>query len=637
MEIQAVILAGGKGTRLSEVSGGLPKPLVPVCGISVLEHAIIRCAEHGITELLVLVYHMSDQIEEAIGDGQRFGVCITYVREHDQRGTFGALLDAIEFLKDEFLVIYADTVFDIDLKQFVKTFQERKDRTGASAQIFLHPNNHPHDSDLVEIDHSKLVKRIHPYPREHKPQIRNLVNAALYILSKKDLLNVPEYFHSGIFDIAKHFFPWCIDNRVPILGYVSTEYIKDMGTPDRLSRVELAISEGVLEKLARRSKKTAVFLDRDGTLIRLIPYLNKIEQIQLENGVTSALRKLNDSGFLSVIATNQPVVARGDLSLKQLDEIHAEIEQLIGVNGAYIDGIYYCPHHPEGGHVGEIRELKYKCDCRKPEVGLLKKASSDLDIDLCRSWMIGDSSCDISAGNNAGCATILIEQGSKGLDKPLIHFPDFAFANLEEASNFIVSDYPMLKRFFLKNLSRIVSRKRVLISGLSRSGKTTAASSLIRVLSELGFSAKLISLDSWLLDRSVRMKKTRFEERFDIVGMESILRTLEADSGVTYCRQYRRHPFSSEIGITVDQTIYNSEVVVVEGVACSLLDPSLLAPYLHFYVETDPEVRKARLTRKYINLGFNTEEIDRTVLQRACDEDRTVEKLKSNADGVLKC
>ena len=161
-------------------------------------------------------------------------------------------------------------------------------------------------------------------------------------------------------------------------------------------------------------KNKAIFLDRDGTINIDRHYLYKTEEFELLPGVAEAIKSINALGYLAIVVTNQPVIARGEVTVKQLEEIHNKMETLLGQKGAYIDALYYCPHHPDKGFIGEIPELKCDCMCRKPKPGLLLKAVNDFNIDLNQSWMIGDSSNDIGAGNSAGCKTVLIGSGDYG-------------------------------------------------------------------------------------------------------------------------------------------------------------------------------------------------------------------------------
>ena len=155
-----------------------------------------------------------------------------------------------------------------------------------------------------------------------------------------------------------------------------------------------------------KNKQRAIFLDRDGTINKYVGFLRNINDFELLPGASDAIKMINSSGYLAIVITNQPVIARGEVTFEELDEIHNKMETLLGNDGAYLDAIYYCPHHPHRGYDGEIPELKIDCDCRKPKPGLLFKAAKDFNIDLSKSWMIGDDDTDVEAGFNAGCRAI---------------------------------------------------------------------------------------------------------------------------------------------------------------------------------------------------------------------------------------
>ena len=125
--------------------------------------------------------------------------------------------------------------------------------------------------------------------------------------------------------------------------------------------------------------------------------------MELLPNVADAVKIINNSGYLAILVTNQPQIARGDVTFESLSLIHDKLETLLGAEGAYLDAIYYCPHHTDKGFEGERIEYKINCDCRKPKPGMLIKASDDFNIDLSASYMIGDSDRDIEAGENAGC------------------------------------------------------------------------------------------------------------------------------------------------------------------------------------------------------------------------------------------
>ncbi|MBQ7752340.1 MAG: HAD-IIIA family hydrolase, partial [Treponema sp.] len=188
-----------------------------------------------------------------------------------------------------------------------------------------------------------------------------------------------------------------------IFAYETPEYIKDMGTPDRYYETEADIKSGKVHARNLSQKQKAVFLDRDGTINKNCGFVTKPEQFELIPGAAEAVKKINKSGYLAIVITNQPVIARGDCTFEELALIHAKMETELGKEGAFIDGLYFCPHHTDKGFPGERPEYKCVCGCRKPKAGLFLQAAKDFNIDLSQSVMIGDSTKDIEAGNAAGC------------------------------------------------------------------------------------------------------------------------------------------------------------------------------------------------------------------------------------------
>ena len=188
-----------------------------------------------------------------------------------------------------------------------------------------------------------------------------------------------------------------------IYAYDTPEYIKDMGTPDRYYEVEKDIQIGKVKARNLSQKQKAIFLDRDGTINKYVGFLTKPEQFELLPGVAEAIKAINKSGYLAIVVTNQPVIARGDCTWEELQSIHDKMETLLGKEDAFVDAIYVCPHHKDKGFEGERPEYKFDCDCRKPKPGLLLQAAKDFNIDLSQSIMIGDNERDVQVGKNAGC------------------------------------------------------------------------------------------------------------------------------------------------------------------------------------------------------------------------------------------
>jgi histidinol-phosphate phosphatase family protein len=589
------ILAGGKGTRLKSRSGEMPKPLAMVCGFPILEHQIKLCCKYGFTEIALLVHHQFELIKDYFGDGSSLGASISYVVEKEPRGTAGALKDALFLMENRFLVLYADTYAEVDLKLFWDFDKEVK----SSGSLFLHPNSHPYDSDLVEIDKNDLsVKSIKPYPHPDDADYPNLVNAALYILDKKTLSKTVPM--KGKQDLAKDSFNKIIFNGLLLRGYVSCEYVKDMGTPDRLDAVESDIDRGIPNKLAAKSFRTAVFMDRDGVINHDVDHLSNPNDLMLIEGSDEAIRSLNKAGLLAIGVTNQPVIARGDATFKDIEAVHLRLGKMLGRNGAYLDEIYFCPHHPHKGFVGEIPELKVKCVCRKPSTGMIDEAVRNFNISRKGSWMIGDRTSDILAGKRSGLNTILVQTGYAGRDLQYQVEPDFIARNLKDAVDWINVGFSLVCREIIPMIPSLIGSRMVLIGGPSRTGKTSFARVLKEMLSISGTDVHLISLDGWLdPDRKANEGNgvlTRYKLDDFVNELEPILHSRH--------REILMHPsydsISGERLKDKEISIGPRDTLIVEGVV-SLLDPRLLKmSNSSIYIDLASDmVRKERAIYEY--------------------------------------
>ena len=414
--MKAVIMAGGKGTRIASVARDIPKPMIPIEGKPVLEHELECLREQGLTDVILTVSHLGHVIMDYFGDGsgispatgKPFGVKIEYYMEQEPLGNAGALFRLKDKLTEDFLLLNADAIFDIDFGRFVAHHREK----GGLVTLFTHPNSHPYDSGLILADEDGAVRQWLAKEDERPQWYRNRVNAGLHVLSPALLEEQPD---TPKIDLDRQLLK-------PLAGtgkmycYDSPEYVKDMGTPERYEGVCRDYAAGLVRTRNLRNKQRAIFLDRDGTINRYVGFLRDVGQFELLPGAAEAIRRINASGYLAIVVTNQPVIARGEVTREQLREIHDKMETLLGREGAYVDAIYYCPHHPHRGYPGEVAELKIDCGCRKPKPGLLLQAAEDYNIDLTKSWMIGDSENDVQAGRAAGCRTMRIgENGSASL------------------------------------------------------------------------------------------------------------------------------------------------------------------------------------------------------------------------------
>lgn len=423
--MKVVIMAGGKGTRISSIDNTIPKPMIKIEDKPVLEHEIECLRNQGFTDIIITVSHLSNIIMDYFGDGsgispatnKPFGVKIEYFVEKEPLGNAGALFKIKDKLIDDFLLLNADALFDVDFRRFVE-FHKAK---GALVTLFTHPNSHPYDSALIITDENGAVDKWITKEDKHPRYYRNRVNAGLHVLSPNVLkisVNTPKI------DLDRQLLR-------PLAGtgkmfcYDSPEYVKDMGTPDRYYAVCEDFRKGRVRSKNLINKQKAIFLDRDGTINKYVGFLKNIDQFELIDGVANAIKKINSAGYLAIVVTNQPVIARGEVTLEELNEIHNKMETLLGNDGAYLDAIYFCPHHPDKGYKGERIEFKCDCECRKPKPGMLFQAAKDFNIDLNQSWIIGDGENDINAGEAAGCKTALIGDKEYGQDVTVSGLKEF--------------------------------------------------------------------------------------------------------------------------------------------------------------------------------------------------------------------
>lgn len=409
--MKVVIMAGGMGTRIASINSEVPKPMIPILDKPILEYQIDCLREQGFSDIILVVGHLGQIIENYFGDGSKisaktgkpFGVHIKYIEEKEPLGTAGALYLLKDELTNDFLLLNGDIIFDVDVNRFYKFHKDK----GGVATLFSHPNNHPYDSGIIEADNNgKVINWFHK--EDKRLWYKNRVNAGLHIFSP---LILDKFKELKKVDLDREILKPLISYG-GLFVYDSPEYVRDMGTPDRFYSVIEDIKNGKVKARNLSHKQKAVFLDRDGTINKHIGFLRNIDDFQLINGVAEAIKKINESGYLAIIVTNQPVIARGEVTLKELENIHNKMETLLGEKGAYLDDIFFCPHHPDKGFEGERPEYKIDCDCRKPKPGMLLKAAEKYNIDFLKSWMVGDSKSDMEAGLNAGCKVAFIGENN---------------------------------------------------------------------------------------------------------------------------------------------------------------------------------------------------------------------------------
>ena len=410
--MKIVIMAGGRGTRIAEVNSEVPKPMIPIMNKPILEYEIECVKRQGYNDIILVIGYLGHVVQEYFGDGSRFGVSIEYIVEETPLGTAGALYFLKDKIQDDFLLLNGDIIFDVDIQRFYDAHKE----CGGKATILTHPNNHPYDSGIiVSDDQRRVLNWLHK--EDDRMWYQNRVNAGLHMLSPRIFQRFSTLKKMDLDrDVLK---PLIQEGELYI--YDSPEYIKDMGTPDRFYSVIEDMKSGKVENKNLSKKQKAVFLDRDGVINEYVGFLRDINDFRLMEGVAKAIKMINSSGYLTIVVTNQPVIARGEVTLEGLKEIHNKMETLLGQEGAYVDAIYYCPHHPDRGFEGERPEYKIECECRKPKPGMLLQAAEKYHINLSESYMVGDGIIDMDAGKAAGCKLVMV--GDKEYEGAK-HYPD---------------------------------------------------------------------------------------------------------------------------------------------------------------------------------------------------------------------
>jgi D,D-heptose 1,7-bisphosphate phosphatase len=429
-----VIVAGGKGLRLLPLFPGLPKALVPIGGKPILAHQLELAGACGIRSVTILAGHLSEKIVGFVGDGAAFGLKVRVMVESEPLGSAGGLVEALDALPEDFFVLYGDVMVAVDLSRMAQFHLN----SNSDLTCLVHPNDHPLDSDLVEVDDHGQVTAIHAYPHPPDRDFVNLVNAALYVVRREALR--PWSGQTTRLDFTKDVMAGLLTGNAKIFAYRSTEYARDMGTPKRLKQVDADWRAGKIALSRSGCGRPAVFLDRDGTLNIDKGHLRRPQDLELFPGVGEALAALRQAGFSLVVLTNQSVIARGEATERDVAAIHRRLEWELGKRGAYLDGIYLCPHHPDSGFPGERSDLKVACDCRKPATGLVERACRELSIDASRSWMIGDQTRDVEMACRAGLRSILLQSSAVGRKENFQCNADHFAPDLKRAAELVLAD-----------------------------------------------------------------------------------------------------------------------------------------------------------------------------------------------------
>jgi len=628
--MQVVILAGGKGIRMGSITKDIPKPMIPLAGKPILEHQLEHAKRYDLDNIIILTGYRADVIRDYFKDGKTCGLNIKYNSDPFPLGTAGAVKRMEWELNKDFILIYGDTLMDIDLHSLVQFHQEKD----SIATLVVHPNDHPHDSDLLDMDEYNRVTAFYSKPHDKGSFHRNLVNAALYVLTPE----IFKYIEKDTFsDFGKDIFPGLVSAGLPVYAYNTTEYIKDIGTIRRLKEVEEDYLSGKIKKLNKSNKQKAVFIDRDGVINPESEPLDIPEKFKLLPGVEEALKTLNRSDYLAVVVTNQPIIAKGFASEKQIRKIHNYMEHILGEERAYLVRIYYCPHHPEKGYEGERKEYKVACKCRKPDIGMIEKAAIEMNIDLFQSFIIGDRTVDIKTGINSNLHTVLVRQGYAGEDKKYACRPDFMFKDLLEAVQFIVYGYDKLFNNVKAHLPASVLEGKenliITVGGLSRSGKSTFSAVVRKYLEQVGKQVKTLKLDNWLLSKAQRTPSMNVRDRYRYEVIEKDVKALLGGKRINLSRY---DPKTREITKNIDTILLTpKDVLMIDGVVALDHEYIRKTADVSFFTHVCEELRKSRFYNFYRYKSLSEEEIDTLYQSRIVNEVGIIEQSKKYAHHVV--
>ncbi|TSC96834.1 MAG: D-glycero-D-manno-heptose 1,7-bisphosphate phosphatase [Parcubacteria group bacterium Athens1014_26] len=376
---QAVILAGGLGTRLCPLTDSLPKPMIPINGRPFLEYQIKLLKEKGVEEIILLLGYLPEKIMDYFKDGSRFGVSIKYSvgKIEDETGT--RIKNASHLLDDLFFLLYCDNYLPFNLEKFLKFHFGHN--ALLTSTIYTNRDNSTKNNILVDDSGYVFV-----YDKTRTAENLNGVEAGFFIMDKKVIDLMPEHN----FSFEKVIFPVLLKDK-KMAGFMTDHKYYSIGSLERLPLTEKFLKP-----------KKVIFLDRDGVINKKAArgeYIKNWKEFELLPGVIEAIKMLKENNYSIYIISNQAGIARKMMTTEDLEIIHDNSRKELQKNGTDIDGIYYCPH---GWNEG--------CECRKPKTGMFFQAAKDHAIDLTKAVFIGDDERDLEAGEAADCKAFLVNQ-----------------------------------------------------------------------------------------------------------------------------------------------------------------------------------------------------------------------------------
>jgi D-glycero-D-manno-heptose 1,7-bisphosphate phosphatase len=382
---QAVILAGGRGTRLRPITDTRPKPMVEIHGKPFLEYIVEMLRDQGFERILLLLGYLPEVIRNHFEHGHRWGVEIEYSVTGPDDLTGHRMKVASELLDPCFLLLYCDNYWPMRMDEMWDRFAA----ADVPAMVTVYSNRDRYSRDSVRVAQDGYVE---VFDRSRKSPGLEGIEISYALLKRSVLGLLPE--EDALFEEAVY--PQLVEQR-KLLAYVSDHRYYSVGSLERLPATERFLA-----------RKPAVILDRDGVLNkrpRKAEYVRSPEEFEWLPGAKGALRVFGEAGYRVIVVSNQAGIGRGAMTEADLMRIHERMKYEAAAEGGWIDALYYCPHDWDEG-----------CKCRKPRPGMLFDAQRDFDLDLTRTPFIGDDERDEQAADAAGCPALLVSDQKALLD-----------------------------------------------------------------------------------------------------------------------------------------------------------------------------------------------------------------------------
>ena len=382
--MEAIVLAGGFGTRLRPILPNIPKVLAPINGVPFLDIVLedLRCK--GISRVVLAVSYLREQIIQYV-KSRNFSMDVSFSIEEYPLGTGGAIKKAAYLCKSEnIFVVNGDTFFDVNLEDMMNFHTSGKAPITIAAKKMYNFDRY----GSITLDGDTVTEI-----REKKTCAEGYINGGIYCIRRDFILNLTGEKFSFENDVLEKNY-----NQRNIFAYVSDGYFIDIGVPQ-----DYALAESYFPNIRK-----AFFFDRDGTLNVDTKYLHRIEDFVWIDGAQETIKFCNDNGYLVIVITNQSGIARGYYDESAVYKIHSWMNIELSKIGAHLDDIFFCPHHIDG----VVEKYKKICDCRKPATGMLNAAVSKYKINKAQSFFVGDSDIDIECAKNAGITGIRYTGGN---------------------------------------------------------------------------------------------------------------------------------------------------------------------------------------------------------------------------------